>query len=126
MTHIYIEECEACGRKVPRTKLKYVEEQFKGEKISYGTPGLVENSYKLVLLCSRCRFLRKLSIVLGIVVGFMYLMVWTLFYEQFKPGAIVTIIWALLNPLVFGVFFIMIFRVLTKCDTLIKTDFHSR
>lgn len=119
-------ECDACGKIVPKEKLKDVEEQYKSETISRGTPGIVKNYYKIVRLCPRCRFLRKLSVVLGIIAGFIYLMFWVMLNEHFKLGPVLFIIWALLNPLVFGVLFIMVFRVITKCDTLIKTDFHSK
>ena len=123
---MFMEECDACGRNVPKEKLKVVEEQYKSETLAVGTPGLVKNYYKEVYLCPRCFYLRKLSVLLGIIFGFFYSFLWAMFKERFDPGALLTIIWALLNPLVFGALFIMVFRIVTKCDTLIKTDFHSK
>lgn len=117
--------CDACDRKVPREKLKAVKEQYHGEIISRGTPGTVKNYYATVNLCSRCRLLRKISILVGVVLGGAYWVLWSFLYEVTKY-VLGLILWVLFNPLVVIIFIIVIFRVLTKCDTLVKTNFHSK
>lgn len=117
--------CAACEREVPREKLKPVKELFHGELIARGTPGMVKNYYATVKLCSRCRLLRKVSIFVGVVLGCAYLMLWTFLYELVTHWTL-GVLWVVFNPLVIAIFVIFIFRVLTKCDTLIKTDFHDK
>ena len=117
--------CDACGRKVPREKLKAVKEQYHGEIISRGTPGTVKNYYATVNLCSRCRLLRKISILVGVVLGGAYWVFWSFLYGVTKY-VLGLILWVLFNPLVVIIFIVVIFRLLTKCDTLVKTNFHSK
>lgn len=117
--------CDACGRNVSREKLKAVKEQYHGEIISRGMPGTVKNYYATVYLCSRCRLLRKISILVGILLGGPYWVLWSFLYGVTKY-VLGLIFWVLFNPLVVIIFIIVIFRVLTKCDTLIKTNFHSK
>ena len=118
--------CEACGREVPKADLKAVDEQYKSETIARGTPGMVKNYYKTVYLCRRCRFMRKFSIGVGIIFGVLYLFLWTMLMSRYNLKGFLFVLWIFLNPLVVTILFILLFRVVTKCDTLVKTDFHSK
>lgn len=117
--------CDACEREVPKYKLKTVREQYDGEVIARGTPGMVKRYYATVKLCPRCRILRKVSIAVGAILGFAYLLLWTFLY-QFLIHWTLFILWVVFNPLVITVITIAVFRIITKCDTLVKTDFHTK
>lgn len=122
----YMRTCDACGRKVDANKLKSVREQFRSETIARGTPGLVKNYYKSVWLCPRCRFLRKLSIVIAIIVDIPYFILWAHIIGNSSSIILFIIFGVILNPLTVMPLFMGLFRIATKCDTLFKTDFHSK
>lgn len=109
-----MKQCDACGRSIRQDKLKPIEEQFKSEPV---TSGLVRNYYHTVYLCPRCRILRVVSILIGIIGGFLYGCLWA---NIKSDKTILIILFWLFNPIVIGVFTMALFRVITKCDTLDK------
>ena len=122
--------CDACGREFPKNKLKLVKETYKSETISRGTPGMVKNYIWYVHLCPRCRFLRKFSYVVGIIIAILYWYPWMMLIDGRLLGHLPTILNVIkfivfglvLNPLAVGALAALCFRIVIKCDTWVKYD----
>lgn len=101
--------CMACGRDV-YCKPKEVKVQYK-----YRNNGPYHHYYyRYCKICTRCWFLRILSVFIGIVGGGLYCLLFAKMMDT-ESTTLKIIYILLLNPLFVGVFICGIFRVLTKC-----------
>lgn len=102
--------CDACGKTKhghPRTtKVQY----------NYKNSGIYHHYYyRQCKICRRCWILRFVSIIVGIIAGCLYCILFAKMMET--DSVILGLVYILLfNPFFVGVFIGVIFRILTNCD----------
>ena len=102
--------CDACG------KTKYGHPRTTKVQYNYKNSGIYHHyNYRQCKICRRCWILRFVSIIVGIVAGCLYCI---LFAKMMETDSVILglVYILLLNPLFVGVFIGIMFRMFTNCD----------